>query len=440
MHAADCIVIPRWLIPVEPAGQVLEEHAVVVRNGRIVALAPVAEAVGSFAAETVIERPNHVLIPGLINAHTHAAMTLFRGLADDLPLQEWLADHIWPAEARWVDSDFVRDGTDLAVLEMIRSGTTCFNDMYYCPDTVAQVAAERSVRACVGMIVIEMETVWAKDIEQYLSRGIKVHDQYREHPLISTAFAPHSTYAVGDEAMQRIRTLADQLEVPIHTHLHETAAEVQQSVEQFGQRPIERLATMGVLSPQLVAVHMTQLNREEIVLLAEHGVSVVHCPESNMKLGSGFCPVAELLAAGVNVALGTDGAGSNNDLDMLGEMRYAALLAKGVAGDPKVVTAADALAMATINGARALGLDESIGSLVVGKWADMVCLDLAAPATQPVHHALSQVVYSASREQVSDVWVAGQSLLRDDESSAQDEADVFERAAAWQARLDGRNE
>ncbi len=440
MHAADYIIIPRWLIPVEPAGQVLEEHAVVVRDGRIVALAPVAEAVGSFAAETVIERPDHVLIPGLINAHTHAAMTLFRGLADDLPLQEWLEEHVWPAEARWVDPDFVRDGTDLAVLEMIRSGTTCFNDMYYFPDTVAQVAAERNLRACVGMIVIEMETVWAKDVEEYLSRGIKVHDQYREHPLISTAFAPHSTYTVGDEVMQRIRRLAAQLEVPIHTHLHETPAEVQQSVEQFGQRPIERLAAIGDLSPQLAAVHMTQLNREEILLLAKHGVSVVHCPESNMKLGSGFCPVAELLDAGVNVALGTDGAGSNNDLDMLGEMRSAALLAKGVAGDPEFVKAEEALAMATINGARALGLNESIGSLVVGKWADMVCLNLAAPATQPVHHALSQVVYSASRDQVSDVWVAGRPLLRDGEFSVQDEAAVFARAAVWQARLHGRDE
>ncbi len=440
MHAADCIVIPRWLIPVEPAGQVLEEHAVVVGNGRIVALVPAAEAVSSFAAEKVIERPDHVLIPGLINAHTHAAMTLFRGLADDLPLQEWLEDHVWPAEARWVDSNFVRDGTDRAAFEMIRSGTTCFNDMYYFPDTVAQVAAERNLRACVGMIVIEMKTAWAKNFEEYLTKGIKVHDRYREHPLISTAFAPHSTYAVGDKALQRILMLADQLDVPIHMHLHETAAEVQQSVEQFGQRPIERLAAIGVLNPQLAAVHMTQLNREEIMLVAEHGVSVVHCPESNMKLGSGFCPVAELLAAGVNVALGTDGAASNNDLDMLGEMRSAALLAKGVAGNPEAVKAEDALAMATINGAHALGLGESIGSLVVGKWADMVCLNLAAPATQPVHHALSQVVYSASRDQVSDVWVAGQPLLRDGEFSAPDAAAVFKREAAWRARLDARDE
>ena len=440
MHPADCIVIPRWLIPVEPAGQVLEEHAVVVSNGRIVALVPAAEAVASFAAEKVIERPDHVLIPGLINAHTHAAMTLFRGLADDLPLKEWLENHVWPAEARWVDSNFVRDGTDLAVLEMIRNGTTCFNDMYYFPDTVAQVAAERNLRACVGMIVIEMKTAWAKNFEEYLTKGIKVHDRYREHPLISTAFAPHSTYAVGDKALQRILTLADQLDVPIHMHLHETEAEIQQSVEQFGQRPIERLATIGVLNSQLAAVHMTQLTREEIMLVAEHGVSVVHCPESNMKLGSGFCPVAELLAAGVNVALGTDGAASNNDLDMLGEMRSAALLAKGVAGNPEAVKAEDALAMATINGAHALGLGKSIGSLVVGKWADMVCLNLAAPATQPVHHALSQVVYSASRDQVSDVWVAGRPLLRDGEFLAPDAPAVFKRAAAWRDRLDARDE
>ena len=288
--------------------------------------------------------------------------------------------------------------------------------------------------------MIEMKTAWAKNFEEYLTKGIKVHDRYREHPLISTAFAPHSTYAVGDKALQRILMLADQLDVPIHMHLHETAAEVQQSVEQFGQRPIERLAAIGVLNPQLAAVHMTQLNREEIMLVAEHGVSVVHCPESNMKLGSGFCPVAELLAAGVNVALGTDGAASNNDLDMLGEMRSAALLAKGVAGNPEAVKAEDALAMATINGAHALGLGESIGSLVVGKWADMVCLNLAAPATQPVHHALSQVVYSASRDQVSDVWVAGRPLLRDGEFSAPDAPAVFKRAAAWRDRLDARDE
>lgn len=439
MQAADCIIIPRWLIPVEPAGQVLEEHAVVLSNGRIVALVPAAEAVGSFAAEKVIERPNHVLIPGLINAHTHAAMTLFRGLADDLPLKEWLEDHVWPAEARWVDANFVRDGTDLAVFEMIRNGTTCFNDMYYFPDTVAKVAAERNLRACVGMIAIEMQTAWAKNFEEYLTKGIKVHDRYREHPLISTAFAPHSTYAVGHNGLQRVRALADELDVPIHMHLHETAAEVQQSVEQFGQRPIKRLAAINVLSPQLAAVHMTQLDREEIMLVAEHGVSVVHCPESNMKLGSGFCPVAELLAAGVNVALGTDSAASNNDLDMLGEMRSAALIAKGVAGHPEAAKAEDALAMATINGAHALGLDDSIGSLVAGKWADMACINLDAPSTQPVHNALSQVVYSASRDQVSDVWVAGRQLLKDGKFSAPDAPAVFKRAAAWRDRLNARN-
>jgi len=367
-------------------------------------------------------------------------MTLFRGLADDLPLQSWLEDYIWPTEARCVDRAFVYDGTILAAAEMLRGGTTCFNDMYFFPDEAAAAAIEAGIRAVVGMIVIGHPSAWANNAREYLHNGQRVHDRYRFHPLVQTAFAPHAPYTVDDETLTRIAMIAEELDVPIHMHIHETEREVNAAIADNGRRPLSRLADLGLLSHRLMAVHMTALTADEINRIATAGVSVIHCPESNLKLASGFCPLATLLDAGINVALGTDGAASNNDLDMLGEMRYAALLAKGVAGDPKVVTAADALAMATINGARALGLDDSIGSLVVGKWADMVCLDLAAPATQPVHHALSQVVYSASREQVSDVWVAGQSLLGDDESSAQDEADVFERAAAWQARLDGRNE
>ena len=435
MDKVDLIVYARWIVPVEPRGQVLEHHAVVIDDGQIKAIVPRAEANDGYTADQQIERSGHVLMPGLINAHTHTAMTLFRGMADDMPLQEWLERHIWPAEARWAGIDFVRDGSELAIVEMIRSGTTCFQDMYFFPDVVAQAAVERQMRAMVGMIFIDQPTVWARDSEEYFAKGLAVHDQYLNNALVQTNFAPHAPYTVGDDAFERMRVLADELDVQIHIHLHETKTEVEASIDRCGKRPIERMDDLGLLSTSLNAVHMTQLTDREIQLLAERGVSVVHCPQSNLKLASGFCPVARLLAAGVNVALGTDGAGSNNDLDMFSEMRTAALLAKGVAEDAAVVSAEDALAMATINGARALGLAHRIGSLEVGKSADMIAVDLSDPASQPVYHPISQLVYSVSRDQVSDVWVAGESLYAEGHLSRDNQAEILERAVAWQQRL-----
>jgi 5-methylthioadenosine/S-adenosylhomocysteine deaminase len=435
MDKVDLIVYARWIVPVEPRGQVLEHHAVVIDDGQIKAIVPRAEANDGYTADQQIERSGHVLMPGLINAHTHAAMTLFRGMADDMPLQEWLERHIWPAEARWAGIDFVRDGSELAIVEMIRSGTTCFQDMYFFPDVVAQATVERKMRAMVGMIFIDQPTVWARDSEEYFAKGLAVHDQYLNNSLVQTNFAPHAPYTVGDDAFERMRVLADELDVQIHIHLHETKTEVEASIDRCGKRPIERMDDLGLLSTSLNAVHMTQLTDREIQLLAERGVSVVHCPQSNLKLASGFCPVARLLAAGINVALGTDGAGSNNDLDMFSEMRTAALLAKGVAEDAAVVSAEDALAMATINGARALGLAHRIGSLEVGKSADMIAVDLSDPASQPVYHPISQLVYSVSRDQVSDVWVAGESLYAEGHLSRDNQAEILERAVAWQQRL-----
>ncbi len=435
MEEADLLISPRWVIPVEPHGAVLEGHAVAVSNGRIVAVLPAGEAAQRFPLAEVLERPSHVLMPGLINAHTHAAMTLFRGLADDLPLQQWLGEHIWPAEQRWASAEFVRDGAELAIVEMLRGGTTCLNDMYFFPDQTAQVAADAGIRAVVGMIVIDQPTPWASTVDEYFDKGLAVHDQFRGHPLVRTAFAPHAPYTVGDDTLRRLRTLADELDVQVHMHLHETAHEVSAAETERGQRPLARLAELGLVSPALAAVHMTQLTADEVAMLANAGASVVHCPESNLKLASGFCPVADLLAAGVNVALGTDGAASNNDLDMFGEMRTAALLGKSVAGDPAAVSAADALTMATLGGARALGLAGETGSLVAGKAADMICVDLAHPATQPVYHPVSQVVYAATRDQVSDVWVAGEALLADGELTRSQATDAVARAAGWRERV-----
>jgi 5-methylthioadenosine/S-adenosylhomocysteine deaminase len=439
MHPADSIITARWIVPIEPAGLVLEDHAVVVRDGRILAVLPRAAALEAYPSAPRIDRPSHVLLPGLINAHTHAAMTLFRGMADDLPLDAWLNQHIWPAEAHWVTPDFVRDGTELALLEMLQGGTTTCGDMYYYPDAVARAVADSGMRAAVGMIVLEFPTVWARSADEYLSKGLAVRDQFKGHPLVSTMFAPHAPYSVANRTFEQIRVLADELEAQVQMHVQETAGEILTSLKEFQCRPLQRLDALGMVTPLLAAVHVTQLDASEIELLAARGASVVHCPESNLKLASGLCPVARLAAAGVNVALGTDGAASNNDLDMFGEMRTAALLAKGVAQQADVLPAAAVLQMATLNGAQALGLGDRIGSLLPGKQADLICVDLSRPASQPVHSPISQLVYATSRDQVTDVWVAGRQLLNAGQPTVADSDGILARAAAWGDQLRGRN-
>jgi 5-methylthioadenosine/S-adenosylhomocysteine deaminase len=434
MHA-ELLIHAQWILPVDPQDRQLTDHAIAISGGRILALLPSDEARRSIEAERVVDLPGHLLIPGLINAHTHAAMTLMRGLADDVPLMTWLHEHIWPAEQRWVGSGFVGDGTRLAVLEMLRGGITCYNDMYFHPEVTAQVTAEAGMRAVIGMIVVDFPTGYAANADEYITKGLALHERYRDHPLIHMAFAPHSPYAVSDAPLQRVRALADELEVPIHLHLHETRDEVVQSLRDHGERPLSRLGRLGLVGPGLAAVHMTQLEDSEIAILADSGAHVVHCPESNLKLASGFCPVARLLEAGVNVALGTDGAASNNELSMIGEMRTAALLGKGVAGSAAAVPAATALRMATINGARALGLEQEIGSLEPGKSADLVALDLRHSHTQPVYQPVSQLVYAASQQQVREVWVRGRHLIRDGLPTGLDESRIIAAAQLWGERL-----
>ena len=435
MTAVDSLLHCRWIAPVEPAGTVLAHHSLVVQEGRILDVLPSEQARDQYTADIEHELDQHLLIPGLVNAHTHAAMSLLRGLADDLPLLDWLNGHIWPAESRWVSEEFVHDGTQLAMAEMLRSGTTCFNDMYYFPDVTARAAANCGMRACVGLIVLDFPTVWAGDAQEYISKGINVHDQYRTDPLINTLFAPHAPYTVSDEPLQHIRTLADELDIGIHMHVHETVDEVDKAVETTGIRPLARLQALDMIAPNLLAVHMTQLTTREIDEFAARGGHVVHCPESNMKLASGFCPVTALAAAGVNVALGTDGAASNNDLDLLGEMRSAALLGKAVSNDASACPAHEILQMGTLNGARALGLADETGSLVPGKWADLTAVRLITLETQPLYDPVSQLVYAAGREQVTDVWVAGQHLLKDRRLTTLDGDDILERTRVWQDHI-----
>ena len=436
MHT-ETLIHAKWIIPVEPHEVVLENHSLAIADNKIKAILPTAQAREEIDAEHIVELLNHALIPGLVNTHTHAAMSLFRGLADDLPLMTWLNDHIWPAEHKWVHEEFVADGTRLAIAEMLKSGTTCFNDMYFFPDITARVAQQIGMRSSVGLIVTDFPTAWADNAEHYIHKAVELHDALRNEPLISTCFAPHAPYTVSDQPLKQLVTLANELDVPIHMHIHETQDEINGSIEQYKKRPLERLKDLGLLSPSLIGVHMTQWTDDEMSHYARSNAHVVHCPESNLKLASGFCPVKQLQDHGINVALGTDGAASNNDLDMLGEMRTAALLAKGVAQDASALPAAQALRMATLNGAIALGLQEHIGTLEVGKEADLVAIDLGHINTLPVFNPLSHIVYAAGREQVSDVWVAGKRQIANGKHTTLDVQRIQTNCQQWQVKLSG---
>ncbi len=435
MKSVDTLIHARWVIPVEPANLVLERHSVAIQGGRIVALLPTDEAKRQFQPAESLEFTSHALIPGFVNAHTHAAMSLFRGLADDLPLMDWLQKHIWPAEGKWVGAEFVRDGTQLAIGEMLKSGTTCFNDMYFFPEVAAHAAQEAGIRAVVGLIVLDFPSAWAQNADEYLHKGLQLRDGLKHSDLVTMTFAPHAPYTVSDGPLEKVAMYAEELRMPVHIHVHETAHEVEESMSRFGVRPLERLAKLGLLGPRLIAVHMTQLLAEEMVALATANASVAHCPASNLKLASGFCEVGKLIKAGVNVALGTDGAASNNNLDMLEEMHLAALLAKGVAGDATAVPAAQALRMATLNGARALGLDSEIGSLINGKRADIAAIDLSGIDTLPLYDPLSQIVYAANRNDVTDVWVNGRRVLASRHLATLDPAALAAKAAAWRDKI-----
>lgn len=434
----DLLLFPTWLVPVEPAGVILREHGLGIRDGRIVLIAPRLEA-NKHAAKCVLELPDMLLAPGLINAHGHAAMTLFRGLADDLPFKNWLHDHIWPAENRWVDEAFVQTGTELAIAEQLQGGITCFSDMYFFPEVASEVVHRCGMRAQITVPVMDFPVPGARDAGEALRKGVALFDDLKHHPRISIAFGPHAPYSVSDDSLEKMRILVAETDAGIHMHVHETASEIHEALQQHGQRPLARLAKRQLLGPRFQAVHMTQVDDEDLALLVEHNCSVIHCPESNLKLASGFCPVERLWAAGVNVAIGTDGAASNNDLDLLGETRTAALLAKAVAGSASALDAHRALRMATLNGARALGLDEHTGSLEVGKVADLVAFDLSGLAQQPVYDPVSQLIYTCGRDCVRHVWVAGKQLLTDRRLTRIDQDQLMANVRQWSTKIrDGK--
>lgn len=430
----DLLLFPTWIVPVEPAGVVLTDYAIGIKDGQIAVLAPRSDLRRYQAAESV-ELPGMLLSPGLINMHGHAAMTLFRGLADDLPLMTWLQEHIWPAEAKWVSEDFVRDGTRLAIAEQIKGGITCFSDMYFFPQVACEAIHESGMRAQVTLPIMNFPVPGARTADEAIRRGLELFDDLKLHERIKVAFGPHAPYTVSDDKLANVLMLADQLDACIHMHVHETAGEVQEAIEKTGERPLARLRRLGLLGPRFQSVHMTQIDEEDLENLVETNTHAIHCPESNLKLASGFCPVETLWQAGVNVAIGTDGAASNNDLDLLGETRTAALLAKAVAGSATALDAHRALRMATLNGARALGLECCLGSLEVGKAADMVAFDMSGLAQQPIYDPVSQLIYASNRDCVKHVWVGGRPLLKDGKLTRLDEQELIENARTWGQKI-----
>jgi 5-methylthioadenosine/S-adenosylhomocysteine deaminase len=429
------LINARWVVPVEPAGVALERHAVAVRGGVIEAVLPSAQAAQRYADYARVELPGHALIPGLVNAHTHAAMTLLRGIADDLPLMRWLQEHVWPAEAKHVSAQFVRDGTLIACAEMLGGGVTCMNDMYFFPEAALEAVLESGMRAALGLIAVEFPSAYAADPDQYLAKGLALRDQWRGHPLLSFCLAPHAPYTVSDATFRKVAQFAAELDLSVHVHVHETVQEIDRSMEEHRERPLARLARLGLLGPNLIAVHAVHLEPAEIALLARHGSSVAHCPSSNLKLASGFAPVAALAAAGVNIALGTDGAASNNRLDVFQEMRCSALLAKAVAQDAAVMPAHAALRAATLGGAAALGLEARIGSIVPGKAADLAAVEFESLELQPAFDIVSHLVYVSGREHVTDVWVGGERVLENRRLARLELSDLQARAGLWQTKI-----
>lgn len=435
-HNGPQLIHAKYLLQVNPAPvQVLVDQTVVVQDGKILDILPTNTVSSKYTSQKQTWLNEHILMPGLVNCHGHSPMTLLRGYADDTPLEQWLQEHIWPAEMRFVTEEFCRDGTELAMAEMIRSGTTCFTDMYFFPEESAKVVERVGMRAVLGCPILMFPTKWASTTDEYFSKGLDLLRSWRGHKLVHMSLAPHAPYTITDDQLERIKALEDEGAV-IQMHVHETPTEVQDALAKGELRPLARLEKFGLLHGRFLAVHMTAVNDDDIKMVADSGANVVHCPESNTKLASGFCPVYKMMQAGVNVCLGTDGAASNNDLDMFGEMRTAALLGKLEAKNAAALNAGESLRMATINGAKALGLSDVTGSLEIGKSADMIAVRMSSVECTPFYNLASHLVYTVSRENVSDVWVDGKQLLRNRVLTTIDEQDVLRRAHAWAAKID----
>lgn len=435
MEKINTLIYATWIIPVEPCGQVFENYALAIDQGKILDILPAEKAALHYHSEKIFRLEEQAIIPGLVNAHTHSPMVLFRGIANDLSLMDWLNNFIWPAEKKWLSDEFVYDGMQLAAAEMLRGGTTCFNEHYFFSETMCKVIDNIGIRSCVGFTILDFATKWSNDADEAIAKGLKIYAQYKKHPLISIFFAPHAPYTISDNTFEKIQQLTNKLNASIHIHVHETAEEISTSLNNYHKRPLKRLYELGILGSKTQLVHMTQINDEDLTILKKTGAHVIHCPESNLKLANGFSPIKILQDAGINVGLGTDSAVSNNNLNMVEEMRTAALIAKEVSKDPRVLCAPKALEMATLNGAKALGLEHEIGSLKIGKSADIISINLATLASSPVYDPIAQIVYSANCNDVTNVWVAGKQLVANSKLTTLNEKEILLKAKSWKQKI-----
>ncbi|MDG2146228.1 MAG: TRZ/ATZ family hydrolase [Porticoccaceae bacterium] len=436
----DLLLNCKWIIPIVPENQTLTDCAIAIDNGKIIGLLPQAEAARRFSAGKVQDLDHHIVMPGLVNSHGHAAMSLLRGYADDLPLRSWLENHIWPAEAKFLSEEFVRDGTRLSIAEMIRSGTTCFADMYFFDEAIATEVRNSGVRSQISFTVLDFPTPYGKNADDYIHKGLALRDNCKDQPLIKIACAPHAPYSVSDRALGILATYANELDMAIHIHCHESASEITESLQAYDCRPLERLEKLGLLLPQTQLVHMTQITEDDIALVRDHNCHIMHCPQSNLKLANGFCPVVKFIENEVNVALGTDSAASNNTLDLFSEIKSASLLAKAVSGDAASLDAHAALRMATINGAKALAWDNEIGSLESGKQADIIAVKIDSISQQPLYNPASQLVYTNSGSQVSHSWVAGKMLLENRKLCTINERSLIQTTEQWRKKIHSNHE
>jgi 5-methylthioadenosine/S-adenosylhomocysteine deaminase len=432
----DAIWSARYVITEDPQHRVIENGAVAIRGDRIVAVASKAAIDAAYTPKSRLDRPDAILAPGLVNTHTHAAMSLFRGIADDLRLQDWLEHYIFPAEAKNVSPDFVRWGTRLGCLEMLLGGTTTFTDMYYYEDVVAEAAKEAGMRGVLGETIIGFPVPDARTPADSLAFTERYINRFRNDPLIVPAVAPHAIYTNSDETLKLSRALANKYGVPLVIHLAETKKELDDSLAQRHMTPVQALDTLGVLSGRTVAAHCVWVNDADLAILKRHGTGIAHCPSSNMKLASGVAPVVKMLALNLPVGLGPDGpAGSNNDFNLFEEMDLAAKLAKVTTLDPQALPATAALEMATIRGARALGMEKEIGSLEPGKRADLIAVRLDRPNAVPLYDAVSQMVYALKAEDVRDVMVNGKPVVRDGKILTLNEAAILQKAVEYRDRV-----
>jgi 5-methylthioadenosine/S-adenosylhomocysteine deaminase len=426
---ADLLLLGGIVVTMDPRHTVYAEGAVAVRGGRILAVGPRQEVAGRYRAPRTLDAGGGLLLPGLIDGHTHLPMTLFRGLADDLPLHTWLEQHVWPAEHQFLNPETVRWGARLGAAELIRSGVTTCCDMYFFEDRVAEAVEEAGLRAILGQGLIDAGSA-AADVERKVADAERFVERWRGHGRIVPALGPHAPYTVSPDFFRRLHALAERLGVPLITHLAETKGEVQDIAARYGRTPVRHLAHLGVLTDRLIAAHCVWVDPEEIGLLAASRAGVVHCPRSNLKLASGIAPVPDLLAAGVRLGLGTDGAASNNELDLFAEIQAAALIHKGVRLDPLAVPAPAAVEMATVGGARALQLDHLTGSLEAGKRADVVVLDLEEDNLVPLYDPVSHLAYAVAAADVRTVLIDGRVVLEDGKLLTLDEAEVRRRVRA----------